>query len=236
MSATPKRALVIYARAPVAGSVKTRLQPFFTPDEGLALYEAMLADLVERTLGAAPAGTALFLAWSQPCEAPANLSGLIPRIHGELQTGDDLGERMARTLQGKFQAGYNQVVLIGADAPNVPTGYLNRAFESLTGADIVIGPASDGGYYLIGARRLHPMLFQKMPWGTGKVLSITRQRLKSSGIAHAELPPWYDVDTPSDVERLWNDLRHADARQPADRLPRTTALLASLMPGRSRIP
>src|SRR5262245_63931197 len=164
VSAPHRRALVIYARPPVAGLVKTRLQPVFTPAEGLALYEAMLADLVERTMGAGLADTTVFLAWSEPCEPPGSLSGLIGRVRVERQTGDDLGERMARTLQEKFHAGFTQVALIGADAPNLPLDYLHQAFDHLRNVDIVLGPANDGGYYLLGARRLHPVLFQKMPW------------------------------------------------------------------------
>ena len=126
------------------------------------------------------------------------------------------------------------MVLIGADAPNLPIDYLHQSFELLRDADLVLGPASDGGYYLLGARRLHPVLFQKMPWGTDKVFSITRQRVKSSGISHAELPRWYDVDTPQDVERLWKDLQHMIAKRPTDLPWRTCALLAALMPGRFR--
>lgn len=236
MSTPPRRALVIYARAPVAGSVKTRLQPVFTAVEALALYEAMLADLVERVLGAGIAGTTVFLAWSEPCEPPATLAGLINKVRLEGQQGDDLGERMARTLKEKLQSGFTQVVMIGADAPNLPIDYLRLAFEHLTAAEIVLGPAADGGYYLLGARRLHPILFQKMPWGTDKVLSITRQRVKSSKIPHAELPPWYDVDTPDDVARLWSDLRHMNAKHASDRLTRTTTLLAELMRTRTQAP
>jgi hypothetical protein len=212
--------------------VKTRLQPALTPDEGLALYEAMLADVIERVGRASADQAATFLAWSEACRPPESLSDALKSVRVELQAGDDLGERMAHTLQEKLHGGFGQVVLVGADSPSLPLDYLRQSFEALRTVDLVLGPADDGGYYLLGARRLHPQIFLKMPWGTERVLAITRQRIKDGRITHRELAPWYDVDTPADVARLWKDLQHMKAKGAPDLPRRTFHLLASLVPGR----
>ncbi|HET6374180.1 MAG TPA: TIGR04282 family arsenosugar biosynthesis glycosyltransferase [Candidatus Polarisedimenticolia bacterium] len=229
-------ALVIYARPPVLGTVKTRLVPSFSAGEALALYEAMLADAIERLAGGIGGDTTLFVSWASACRPSEELAGLLRGIVAEIQIGDDLGERMAATIQSRLRSGFARVVLVGADTPNLPLVYVRRAFEALAEADVVLGPAADGGYYLLGCRRLHPRLFQKVPWGTEKVLSITRQRIKDGGISHHELSPWYDVDTPDDVARLWIDLQHMNAKGPHDLPRRTFQLLSAWMPGRPQTP
>ena len=229
---TGQRAVVIYARPPVRGKVKTRLQPALTPDEGLALYEAMLADVIERVTRAAAGRATTYLAWSEACVPPESLSETLRSVSVEQQTGVDLGERMAHTLQEKLRGGFGQCVLVGADSPNLPLDYLRQSFEALRDVDLVFGPADDGGYYLLGARRLHPQIFQRMPWGTDRVLAITRQRLKDGRVPHRELPRWYDVDTPADLARLWKDLQHMKAKGAPDLPGRTFHILASLVPGR----
>ena len=228
-----ERALVIYARPPVAGAVKTRLQPRFSAEEALVLYEAMLADLLERANRAAAGEATLFVSWSSACEPQGELIDLLKGCEIEYQVGDDLGERMAATLQARLREGFKQAVLIGSDAPHFPLDYIHQAFEALTAVDVVLGPCTDGGYYLIGCRRLHPRLFQRMPWGTDQVLSITRRRIKDGGILHHELPSWYDVDSPADVLRLWKDLQHMKAKGSTDLPRRTFRALASLVPGRA---
>ncbi len=228
-----ERALVIYARPPVAGAVKTRLQPHFSAEEALVLYEAMLADLLERAKRAAAGEATLFVSWSSSYEPQGEMIGLLKGCEIEYQVGDDLGERMAATLQARLRGGFKQAVLIGSDAPHFPLDYIHQAFEALLAVDIVLGPCPDGGYYLIGCRRLHPRLFQRMPWGTDQVLSITRRRIKDGGVLHHELPSWYDVDSPADVLRLWTDLQHMKAKGSADLPRRTFRALASLVPGRT---
>ena len=225
------RALVIYARPPIAGQVKTRLLPDFTALEAASLYEAMLADTVERAMLADHDAT-VFVAFSGEVEPAGDLADLLKRARVEYQVGDDLGERMAGTLQDKLRAGFRQTVIMGSDSPNLPLDYIEQAFEALMAVDIVLGPTADGGYYLIGARRLHPRLFQRMPWGTDQVLTITRQRIKDGRVTHHELPAWHDVDTPADVARLWRDLQHMKAKGAEDLPQRTFRILAATMPGR----
>lgn len=232
MSLVIRRALIMYARPPVLGQVKTRLQPSFSAADSLALYEAMLADGVERLNRAASGLATPFISWSGEVSLARELETLLPPAQIEFQIGDDLGERMTATLQSKLRGGYKQVVLIGSDAPNLPLDYIDQAFEALTAVDLVVGPADDGGYYLLGARRLHPQLFQRMPWGTERVLSITRERIKSGRVSHHELPRWYDVDTAESVARLWSDLQHMKAKGSKELPRRTFELLASMAGGR----
>jgi len=218
----------MYARPPVAGKVKTRLQPAFTEGEALALYEAMLADGIEKLLSMTSGFATPFVSWSDEASPSADLSALLGRVQVEYQIGDDLGERMAATLQNRLRGGFKQAIIIGSDSPNLPMDYVDQAFEALAAVDIVLGPSDDGGYYLIGARRLHPRLFQRVPWGTSQVLPITRERIKSGRVMCHELPSWYDVDTPESVRRLWTDLRHMKAKR-SDELPvRTFELLAGM--------
>ncbi len=225
-------ALILYARPPVPGRVKSRLQPALSPEEGLELYRAMLADILERMTRLSRGLAVPFVSWSEPHQPEGELRGLLESVGSEHQVGDDLGERMATTLRGKLQAGFKHVVFIGSDAPNLPLEYLRKAFEALQSVDVVLGPAADGGYYLLGCRRMHPNLFQTMPWGTERLLKVTRQRIKGSRISHQELPSWYDVDTPADVARLWSDLRHMAAKGAGDLPHRTFEMLARLVPGR----
>jgi uncharacterized protein len=118
----------------------------------------------------------------------------------------DLGQRMAAFFATGL-ARANRVVLIGSDSPDLPTDYLSAALEALDEVDVVLGPASDGGYYLVGAARSVPPIFSGMAWSTAELWSQTTQRLKSTGCRWRSLPQWYDVDTAEDLIRLQLGLR-----------------------------
>jgi rSAM/selenodomain-associated transferase 2/rSAM/selenodomain-associated transferase 1 len=118
----------------------------------------------------------------------------------------DLGQRMERAMSRAFAQGKRRVVLIGTDCPALSSAHLRQAFSLLRGADAVIGPALDGGYYLLGLRRMHAGIFTQMPWGGDQVFSRTRERLCRAGFSVRELPPLGDVDTPSDLD-AWTRVR-----------------------------
>lgn len=212
--------------------MKTRLEPVFTPEEALAVHEAMLADTVERIIHAASGLAVPFLSWSEPWTPRGDLAMLLQPVTVEVQTGDDLGERIAATFQERLHGGFRQVVIIGSDSPSVPLDTIRRSFAILDHSDIVLGPAHDGGYYMIGCKMLHLKLFRNVPYGTDQVTAITRQRMKDLGIAHGELPVWYDVDTPDDLVHLWKDLARMRAKGYPDLPRRTYQLLRTLVPGR----
>ena len=120
------------------------------------------------------------------------------------QQGADLGIRMATCFAQLFAQGYTEVLLTGSDLPTLPPAYLQQAIDLVTTPyiDVVLGPSEDGGYYLIGLRRLYRGLFEHMTWSTNRVLTETLQRAAAEGLEVARLPVWYDIDTAADLERL----------------------------------
>lgn len=223
--------LVIFSRVPLAGRVKTRLSPEYTPEEAAEIHRALLGDVVERSLRAAAGIADVRLSWSE--SPPEDLPGLPgAAVPQGVQPPGDLGERMARVIQEGLRAGRRGVVILGSDAPTLPGDHLAAAFQALDRREVVLGPAEDGGYYLIGMSRLHPGIFRDMNWGSGEVLKVTRHRLRQAGVAWEELGPWHDVDTAGDVARLWREMLHMKKSRPGEVPPRTWEVLARLAPGR----
>lgn len=122
------------------------------------------------------------------------------------QAAGDLGERMSSFFGEAFHAGSDRVVLIGSDSPTLPVEYVRQAFERLGERDVVVGPTPDGGYYLIGARRATPPVFDNVAWSTPEVFGQTIERLRAAGLTYEPLPSWYDVDELPDVLRLRDEL------------------------------
>ena len=220
MPATRRRpvAIVLYARTPARGKVKTRLVPPLTPAGALGLHRALVRDAAVAVRRAArDAGASAFVAWSAPGRA-LRLAGLRRLAQG----GGDLGARMRRTVRGLLGAGHAGVVIFGSDAPLVGAPLLARAARALrAGAPLVIGPARDGGYYLIGLDADRPALFSGIPWGTGDVLAITRRRARRLGLRERRLPPARDIDHPADLAWLARALGGPAGR----RAPHTAAWL-----------
>ena len=209
--------IVIFARAPRLGEVKTRLGQAVGDERALALYEAFLDDTCALTQGL---GARRVLAVAGDVDHP-RLGHLAKsqRLALEPQGDGDLGERMARAVAAHVAAG--PVVIIGSDAPTLPRAHLHLALDELMTHDVVIGPSDDGGYYLIGARVAVPELFADVRWSTGEVLATTLGRL--GGRSHALLPPWHDVDSVDDLSRLEREL----ASLPPSVAPATRRVLGS---------
>lgn len=214
-------AVAIMAKAPIAGAVKTRLCPPLTPEQAASLARCFLLDTIER-IRAVP-GIHAVLAYA-PAEARETVQALAPDLPLLPQRGEDLGSRMGHVLADLLAEGHAGALAIGSDTPSLPATVIQQAVRLLDapGADIVLGPSDDGGYYLIGMRRVHRSLFEDMPWSTSRVLDETRRRAAAAGLAVVTLPPWFDVDTVQDLARLRLALERGDG----DRAPRTAALLA----------
>jgi rSAM/selenodomain-associated transferase 1 len=227
-----ENALVIFARAPRVGQVKTRLIPVFSAVEARDLHVALLEDVLERSVRALAGKATVFLAWSEPPSSVVEVGAIPPEVKVETQSGRDLGERMGLAIQSKLRDGLKRVVILGSDSPTLPASHLTGAFDALREVEVVLGPAADGGYYLVGMSRLHLELFRDMQWGTSGVLAATHQRLKKGGTRSRDLGMWHDVDTPEDVGRLFRDLLRMKERQAADLPVRTYRILAGLVPGR----
>jgi rSAM/selenodomain-associated transferase 1 len=193
----PGSLLIQFARAPHPGRAKTRLRPVLDPIAA-ARFSAALTLHTCRVLCAsrlAPVEVwtddiADLPLWEQCREAGASAL--------RQQRGDDLGARMHHALADALTR-RRQVVLVGSDCPALDPGYLARALAALERSEVVLGPAQDGGYVLIGVRRLHVSLFNGVAWGSDRVLRQTNQRLAQLGWVSQELPVLRDVDRPADL-------------------------------------
>ena len=220
----PKRALIVFIKAPIPGNVKTRLMPQLTADEAAGLYRSIVLDLLAALVPAGPEGR-LVVAY-EPSGKKPDLSWLeLPKTPDFFQQeGKSLGERIIHAFGTAFGHGARQVVLIGSDSPTLPPAYIDQAFAALDGADIVLGPVTDGGYCLIGlSRPCVQKLFDDVAWSTDQVFERTARNAQAQGYSLRVLPTHYDVDTAEDLLVLDREL----AGNP--RLaPRTRQFLAGL--------
>jgi len=203
--------LAVFAKAPVPGSVKTRLCPPLTPEEAAACYEAMLLDVLDQ---APPPGVERAL-WFTPDQERAWFERAAPGWPLYPQRGSDLAARMAALFETHAAAGRERMVLRGSDSPTLPAETVAAAFAALEEADVAICPDRDGGYNLIGLRRPAPALFA-LQMSTASVLDDTLARARQLGLEVSLLPPWHDVDTAADLALL----------EPCALAPRTTRWLA----------
>ncbi len=188
--------ILVFAKAPVAGEAKTRLIPALGAADAAALHER----LIGRTLATATETGFRMVLWCHPdARHPLFAAWRENRIPLETQTGDHLGERMYRA----FTATKGPAVVIGTDCPDLTAGDLAQAFRLLaTGNDAVLGPALDGGYWLLGLNRPDHSLFEGIDWGGNRVAAQTRQRLTALGWRWEELASRPDIDRPEDLRYL----------------------------------
>lgn len=190
--------LGIFAKWPSPGKVKTRLSGD-DPEWGAEVARAFLLDMLQRFAHLADRRVLVFT----PLEAKPSFASLVGTQYAlRPQSEGDLGTRLATFLTQESEAGGETMVVLGTDSPTIPVEYVERAFELLETADVVLGPATDGGYYLLGCRTPIPQSplspFAGVAWSTASVLMDTINCLKDSPWRLALLPPWYDVDTPQD--------------------------------------
>ncbi len=195
-------AVGLFAKWPDPGRVKTRLARETSPEFAAAIARAFLLDTLEllRDL----AGCDLFVAYDPPDSQQkfAELvEGRAQQILLEAQSAGDLGTRLETFCQRRFDDGYESAILIGSDSPNLPAKFLRDAIQMLQSNDAVVGPTSDGGYYLIGMRRTLP-IFAGIAWSTDRVFPQTIEHLIAANVPYAVLPQWYDVDTLADLRFL----------------------------------
>ncbi|MBI3247164.1 MAG: TIGR04282 family arsenosugar biosynthesis glycosyltransferase [Deltaproteobacteria bacterium] len=218
-------AVIVFAKAPVVGQVKTRLCPPLALAEAADLARCFLIDSVARACALPQVQVCLAFT---PAESESLFRELLPfPLRYFLQRGASLGEREMHAFADVFAAGFSGAVLIGSDIPTLPSAHLQEAFAHLAEPenDVVIGPSLDGGYYLIGARGLHPALFENIHWSTASVLEETLAQARRAGLRVAHVPTWYDVDEQADLQKLIDELTPSDN---ANRAPRTRAVLARL--------
>lgn len=207
--------LIVVAKEPVPGTTKTRLCPPFTPEEAAELYRCLLLDTLELMAQVDSADRAIAFT---PAVSRAYFEELAPDgFQLLLQQGADLGERLSHALGYHFNLGYQRAVIMNSDGPTLPVNCLEEAFSALSSADITLGPGHDGGYYLIGMKRLYPELFQGITWSTNRVFAETLEVAHHLGLVAHQLPAWYDVDVGDDLDRLRQDLSSDPALAPCTR-------------------
>jgi len=191
-------AVIIFTKAPIPGTVKSRLSPPLSPDEAATLHGTLVLDAIERAKGLP--GVALYIAGAPDIAHPF-FKVLEGRYGARLlpQEGDDLGTRMSGAMQRAFALGHRRVILTGTDLPTLTRSHLTQAVDHLNTHDVVLGPTTDGGYYLIGARRPVPELFQGIAWSTAGVLERTRKTAAAQGLSVGLLPECRDLDTVDDL-------------------------------------
>ena len=201
--------LGIMCKAPLAGACKTRLCPPLTAREAAELSGCFIADVATIIDGVCAEGGIEGAAVYTPADARDAFAGLLPsRLPMLAQRGAGLGERLLHATETLLSDGCGGVCLINADGPTLPAALLRRAAAALRrpGDGIVLGPAIDGGYYLIGLKRAHAALFEGVAWSTGQVLAQTLARAAGLGVALTLLPTWYDVDDLGSLQLLLHEL------------------------------
>jgi hypothetical protein len=210
-------ALGIMAKAPSAGSVKTRLTPPLTSEEASALSACFLRDTANNVSDIAADGVIVFT----PADKEHAFATVVPQSFQLLgQRGESLGDRLLHATTDLLSAGYESICLINSDSPTLPPAILLSAIEALApeGDRLVLGPAEDGGYYLIGLKHPHQILFDGIAWSTSTVLAQTVERAQQISLPVVMLPQWYDVDDASTLDRLCRELfSHGDSSENGDR-------------------
>lgn len=191
---TARPLVILFAKAPVSGNVKTRLVPHLSPIEAANLHEAFVSDMLEMLQDDLP-NVDLELQTDEPTGAWVQ--------HGVTQKSQapgDLGARLLFALTNALAEGRPQAVVLGSDAPTLPASWLKKLLCSR--ADVVLGPSSDGGYYAIGCRRTHPRMFHGVAWSGPEALKQTERGIRQCGLTVETGPEWFDVDEPADLDRL----------------------------------
>lgn len=210
-------AVTIMAKAPLPGVCKTRLARSIGEERAAALYQRFLLDTVDLA-GDVP--DARVSAVCPDTEHAGRLREILPvDVEIIVQEGEGLLAGLASAFVSRLRT-HRRVVLLDGDSPTVPTGYLAEALRLLGERDLVLGPCNDGGYYLIGARAFHPELFFGVAYRGETICAETARRAEDLGLSVGFVPPWYDVDTGEDFERLL-----AELATPGTSAPRTRAFL-----------
>lgn len=195
------RGLILFAKKPSAGMVKTRLVPTLAPDEAASLYECMLHDTIDKIVRLP--GITPFICYQDDPGAELYFRGIAPAIEIFPQQKSDLGKRMQQAFVQLFARGFREVAIIGSDSPDLPPEIIHEVFTLLEDdqTDIVFGPAEDGGYYLLAMKRLWSELFTGVNWSSGTVLAESLEIARDAFLGAALLPEWYDIDLPEDLQR-----------------------------------
>jgi rSAM/selenodomain-associated transferase 1 len=186
--------LIIFVKNPIPGTVKTRIARTVGNERAVHVYKHLLQHTQDITQ-------------SLPYRRIVYYGDFINPDDGwnayekQLQSGDDLGQRMLNAFRAQFEAGAGRVCIIGSDCLAITSNHIRLAFEALNQADVVIGPATDGGYYLLGMKQLHPALFENMPWSQPELRQLTELAMLQNGLTFERLEELSDIDEWDDYQR-----------------------------------
>jgi rSAM/selenodomain-associated transferase 1 len=201
-----KRAIVIAAKPPVPGKVKTRLSPPLNLKESAELYECFLTDTVN-TIATLDKIDRFIAFYPEISREDLSLTSL-DKFTLIAQKGIDLGKRLSSVFCHLFSRNYQSVTIMGSDLPNLPVEFVKQSLCDLgkKSVDVTIGPCRDGGYYLIGLKAFHGNLFDGIPWSTTAVFEKTIETIRMLGLKVSILPMWYDVDDQEDLRLLKDEI------------------------------
>ena len=193
------KALILFIKYPEAGNVKTRLGAEVGFELAAELYRLFIQQTFELVQNCS--AQKVFVAF-EPADREAEFSEFIPKQFAVFpQKGKNLGARMLNAFQYAFARGYKNVAILGSDSPTLPLKNIDEAFEKLSKSDLVLGPAEDGGYYLIGLTHAHPGLFDNIEWSSNSVMQATIERAEKLRLQYKLLSVWYDIDTKKTLMR-----------------------------------
>lgn len=203
-----KLLIVVVAKEPIPGKVKTRLSPQLSPGEAASLYRCFLEDKIGEISTLKEIDRAIAFTPENAGDTFAALS--INGFEFFAQKGKNLGERLHNIFLEKLAQGYEAVSIIDSDSPDLPKTTVAESFRLLLSnqADVVFGPCYDGGYYLVGMKKPHPELFHDIPWSTENVLSVSLEIAKKMGIKTGLLARWNDVDTFDDLVKFYDKYKY----------------------------
>ncbi len=199
-------ALVIMAKEPRAGLTKTRLCPPFSYQHAAEFAEAILLDTLDLVNQIKEIQLAIAIT---PPTAQNYFEKIIPD-QGILVPveGHDIGECIYYAMTQLLSAGYKKVIALNADGPSLPIEHIYAAIKVLDEKEVVLGPGEDGGYYLIGVKKIQKNIFKNIEWSTDRVFKKTIENIEKLGLSYEVTPSWYDIDTASDVQRLYAEIKN----------------------------
>lgn len=187
--------LIVFAKPPLLGKVKTRLQAKIGAENALFIYQKLLLNCFE-IANAVQAKTVFY--WNEKSKEYS----FPEKFNNKIQSGECIGDRMRNAIEDEIKLGASKVVLIGSDIPKISTSIINNAFNTLDSCDVVIGPAIDGGYYLIGLKQNHHQIFQLKSWSHADVLKETIYKANSQNLSVGFVDELSDLDTFNDLENF----------------------------------
>jgi hypothetical protein len=203
--------LVIMAKAPRPGMVKTRLARSLPVSAVTGLYRCLVDDTVTLARSLDGVEVAVMCPETDVEDLERTLGNAVPVVP---QMGNGLAAALASVFAYFESAGYRRIVAFNSDSPHLPAPVLQAAFELLENCDIVVGPTHDGGYYLVGAKMSHPGLFSTHAMGTGNALEALLTKARGLGLSVRLTDPFYDIDEAAELSRLWEELRLAPGKAP----------------------